>query len=523
MKMSPANTKKGMKTRLTHFFADCFWVLVSVILLAVMLDQANAALNPADFVERIDHPYYPLTPGTTYHFEGTLDRINVRAVTHELKIVQGVVCTVVRDRAISEGALSEESINWFAQDKHGNVWLFGEDSRHFDTQGDLTDTKGSWEAGRNLAEAGLMMPASPTVGQTYHQESAPGVADDLATVLAVNAGVVTPFGTFTNCILTRESSELTPDKVEQRYYAPGIGLVLTIQVEGGDERSELGTITRDPVAPADFVAGISHPYLPMIPGTTFRYLGSKDGRSLLEEIIVTHESKMILGVSCTVVRDRMSVEGLLEEENVDWFAQDKEGNVWYFGEITQQFDPNGLVLPTGGSWEAGKFGAEPGIIMPSRAKLKQTYLQERAPGVALDMATVVGIGVEARLKIGVFKDCLVTRDFSLLHLGEVEERYYAPGVGLILSVVLEGGIGRLELASVEPTPPPHLQIIPTVDKASVSLLLSGIPGRAYVVESSSDLIAWDSLFTNTLSGNQTTFFLTNSLKDARQFFRSTSR
>ena len=507
----------------SQFYSALFnWLRAFDLILvgAIAVNEARAAVNPSDFVRTVDHPYYPLAPGTTYHFEGTLDATSVRIVTHETKVVQGVVCTVVRERAISEGVVSEESLDWFAQDKEGNVWFFGEDSRHFDANGVLTNTQGSWEAGVNGAVAGMIMPALPQLGQTYQQEFAPGVAEDMATVLELTAGVQTPFGTFAHCMLTREFSRLSPEEIEQRYYAPGIGLVLAIQVSGESEQLELGTITREPVSPSSFVEGVDHPYYPLIPGTTQLYEGSKQGFPVFQEISIADGAKVILGVKCTVVHERVMVGGILTDENIAWFAQDLQGAVWNFGELTKQLNANGVVLSTDGSWEAGKFGAEPGIIMPARPKLNQTYLKERAPGVALDMATVTLVRAEVRLRLGIFSDCLVTRDFSPLHPGEVEENYYAPGVGLILSVAPEDPGGRLELASVHPIPRPRLRMLPVQGTNGVTLSLTGFPGQTYSVETSTDLVSWKPFLTDTVGRHRVDYGLTNAISNARQFYRS---
>jgi hypothetical protein len=494
---------------LFSLFLACLGVAVAHV--------SQAAVNPADFVRLVDNPYYPLIPGTTFHFESSSDRLDINSITHETKVIQGVTCTVVHNRAILEGVLSEESFDWFAQDKDGNVWFFGEDSREFDQNGVVIGTQGSWEAGKNGAEVGLIMPAHPQVNQSYRQERAPGVAEDMGTVLALDAGVEVAFGSFTNCIRTRDISPLRPGEVEENFYAPGIGLIRSVQVQGGSENFELGTITREPVNPADFVTRVDHSYYPLNPGAVYRYEGTKDGKPVIDEFVVLQATKLILGVTCTVVRNRTTVNGLLEEDNLDWFAQDKDGNVWYFGEDSKKFD-NGVVISTEGSWEAGVNGADPGIIMPSRPKVNQTYLQERAPGTALDMATVLALDAGAELALGPFTNCIITREFSPLHPGKAELTYYAPGIGFILSVNDAGG-ERLELVSVQPQTNPRLQII-RPETNQITIGLNGFPGQTYRVETSIDLVSWSPLFTNTLSGNRLDHSLTNASNNPRQFFRA---
>ena len=503
----------------SRLFKFWCWAVWPVFVPSLAAGPTRAAVNPSDFVSHVDNPYYPLVPGTTSHFEGSVDRIDIIFVTHEIKVICGVRCTVVRDRAIVNGLLSEDTFDWYAQDKAGNVWLFGEGSSHFDASGTVITTAGSWEAGVNGAAPGMIMPANPQVNQTYRQELAPGVAEDMATVLALDARVEVPFGTFFNCMQTRDFSPLNPGQAELNYYAPGIGLVRTVQTEGGDEWFELGGITREPINPADFVARVDHPYVPLVPGTTLRYEGTIGIQSVVREVFVTLETKVILGVTCTVVSERTSTDGVLTEDTLDWYAQDHDGNVWFFGEETRKPGINGVIIRTEDSWEAGRFGAQPGIIMPAHPKLQQTYLQERAPGVALSMATVWAVDTGPVLALGSFTNCVGTRVFSPLRPGEGEYRYYAPGIGLILAVMLKGDAERLELVSVHPRGAPSLRIARRVGANEIDLILYGVPRTTYVLEISGDLVSWQPFLTNTLSGNQLEYPLTNVLNNARRFFR----
>ena len=150
------------------------------------------AIDPADFVTAIDNPYFPLTPGTTMIFEGSADDMPIRVettVTHETKTIMGVECVVVRDLGYEDGELTEDTIDWYAQDKEGNVWYFGEYSESIEN-GEVVDTHGSWEAGVDGAMPGVIMWADPKVGEPYSQEVAPGVAEDMAQV--VRTGETSP-------------------------------------------------------------------------------------------------------------------------------------------------------------------------------------------------------------------------------------------------------------------------------------------------------------------------------------------
>jgi hypothetical protein len=197
--------------------------------------------DPDDFVEGIDNPYLPLTPGRRWVYEsgGIEPERTTVTVTGDTKEVQGVTTTVVHDVVRdSEGRVVENTFDWFAQDRAGNVWYFGEDTTEYDDRG-RPDHSGSWEAGIDGAQAGLVMPAQPRVGDGYQQESFPGVAEDRGEVLSLDESVNVPFGSYTDVLQTEDTTPLEPGLVERKYYAPGVGLVLEETVLGGSERVEL--------------------------------------------------------------------------------------------------------------------------------------------------------------------------------------------------------------------------------------------------------------------------------------------
>src|SRR5215210_4661950 len=183
-------------------------------------------IKPADFTTKLDNEYFPLKPGTTFVYEGGAERGEM-TVTYDTKKVMGVECVVVDDRGYEDGKLIEKTYDWFAQDKQGTVWYFGEDTKEYEN-GAVVSTKGSWEAGVDGAKAGIIMPADPKVGQSYHQEYYPGEAMDMAKVLSLNASVRVPYGLFDRVLVTREWTPLEPSYDEHKYYARGVG-----QVYGG--------------------------------------------------------------------------------------------------------------------------------------------------------------------------------------------------------------------------------------------------------------------------------------------------
>jgi hypothetical protein len=134
----------------------------------------------------------------------------------------GVECVVVDDRAWEGGKLIEKTYDWFAQDNKGTVWYFGEDTKEYEN-GKVVSTKGSWEAGVDGAKPGIIMPADPKVGQSYHQEYYPGEAMDMARVLSLNESVTVPYGSFDHALETKEWTPLQPVFFEKKYYVRGVG------------------------------------------------------------------------------------------------------------------------------------------------------------------------------------------------------------------------------------------------------------------------------------------------------------
>jgi hypothetical protein len=201
----------------------------------------NPVINPANFSTTIDNPYLPLTPGKTFIYEATTEsgteHIEVH-VTNDTKVIMGVECIVVRDTVTVNGVVAEDTLDWYAQDTDGNVWYFGEESKEYE-DGDLVSLSGSFKAGKDMALPGIVMKGDPKVGDIYRQEYAIGEAEDMGQVLSLNASATVPYGSFNDCLETKDFSPSEPDVVEHKFYAPGIGVVLEETVQGGTERVEL--------------------------------------------------------------------------------------------------------------------------------------------------------------------------------------------------------------------------------------------------------------------------------------------
>ncbi len=209
-------------------------------------DGYNPVINPNNFVDKIDNQYFTLTPGTTFIYETKTENVTEHVevnVTNETKEILGVSCIVVRDTATLNGELVEDTFDWFSQDKDGNVWYFGEESKQY-AGGDLVGIEGSWKAGVDGAQPGIVMKASPQVNTMYRQEFALGVAEDMGEVLSLNGSATVTYGSFDNCLVTKDFSPLEPDVVENKYYAPNVGLVLTVDLETGDREELVDIVTK---------------------------------------------------------------------------------------------------------------------------------------------------------------------------------------------------------------------------------------------------------------------------------------
>ena len=217
--------------------------------------SALPTFDPDNFVTVVDNPHYPLRPGTTY-FNASPERFFVDnlTVTRDTIEILGVTCVVVEDLAYEGGELVERTLDYFAQDKQGNVWYLGEDSTHFE-DGKPVSTEGSWRAGTPGQHAGIIMLADPQVGDFYKQEQAPGVAEDQAVVISLNASVDVPYGSFSDLLQTDDTTPLEPGFLEKKFYAEGIGLLQEIPNDG--PQVDLLKIRLEGTAAADAIEGMA--------------------------------------------------------------------------------------------------------------------------------------------------------------------------------------------------------------------------------------------------------------------------
>ncbi len=222
--------------------------------------------------------------------------------------------------------------------------------------------------------------------------------------------------------------------------------VLAITGCGGSSTSALPTGSEEATLdPADFSTEITNPYWPMAPGDRWIYRetdGSGDVQKV--EVTVTDETKTIDGIEARVVHDVVSQDGELVEDTFDWYAQDTDGNVWYLGEDTAEYE-NGKVKTREGSWEHGADGALAGIIVPADPQPGLSYREEYYKGHAEDGAEVLALDAVMNVPVGVFDGLLQTRNFSPLEPAFIEEKFYARDIGPVATVAVSGGTGREDL------------------------------------------------------------------------------
>jgi hypothetical protein len=204
-------------------------------------------LDPAAFSSRIDNPYWPMAVGSKWVYvetdgEGGRHR-SVVTVLGKTKRILGINARVVHDVVTADGELVENTYDWYAQDRHGNVWYLGEDTKEYEN-GKVSSTKGTWQAGVDGAQPGIVMPGRPKVGLAYRQEYYKGEAEDRAKVLSLDEQVTVSRGFFTRVLMTRDFTPLQPRLIEYKFYARGLGPVLTLTVSGGSDRAELVRFTR---------------------------------------------------------------------------------------------------------------------------------------------------------------------------------------------------------------------------------------------------------------------------------------
>lgn len=202
------------------------------------------------------------------------------------------------------------------------------------------------------------------------------------------------------------------------------------------------------VDPAHFTTTIDNPWFPLIPGTTYVYKGVKDGKALVDKFEVTSKTKVIDGVTCVVVSDQGFLDGKLAERTNDYYTQDDLGNVWYFGEDTQELNADGSVNNTSGTWHAGVNGAQPGVFMQATPVIGASFRQEYLAGQAEDQFTVASLTAKATVPYGTYNNAMLTVETSALEPAVTDHKLYVKGIGEVSEVAATGPTEKAVLVSM---------------------------------------------------------------------------
>lgn len=246
--MKTTKAKIGFQkfSRFKKFWLLGFFVLLILVSKSFISREYNPRIDPANFVSEINNQYFSLKPGQTFSYSEKTkqgDEVIEVTVTNDKKLIMGVNTTVVRDTARLDGVIVEDTLDFFAQDRDGNVWYFGEEVDNYE-KGNLKDHSGSWEAGIDGAKPGITMMANPKVGESYRQEYYKDIAEDMGSIVALNKKITVAYGTFDNCIQTRDWSKIDPELNEYKYYCPDVGFLTAGDSveEPGSEKLELTSI-----------------------------------------------------------------------------------------------------------------------------------------------------------------------------------------------------------------------------------------------------------------------------------------
>ena len=196
-----------------------------------------------------------------------------------------------------------------------------------------------------------------------------------------------------------------------------------------------------------YSANVTNEWFPLAPGSVYRYRGVKDGEPSREVMTVTHRTRTLDGAETIVVKDLLYLRGRLEERTRDYYTQDDDGNVWYFGEDTAELDAKGRVTTREGTWHAGVDGAKPGIFMYAHPRVGQSARQEYLKGQAEDHFAVLRRGIAVTVPFKAFRGALLTKEWTPVEPGVLDHKYYARGIGTVLEQTVKGGNERNELVS----------------------------------------------------------------------------
>ncbi|WP_426561550.1 hypothetical protein ACPPVT_14890 [Angustibacter sp. McL0619] len=209
-----------------------------------------------------------------------------------------------------------------------------------------------------------------------------------------------------------------------------------------------GASYRPQIRPSDFSPDVTNPFFPLPVGRTYVYTGVKDGKRAVDLVLASARTRMVDGVRTRIVQDRLYLAGVLEERTADYYAQDRCGNVWYFGEDTAELDAHGQVTSTEGSFHAGVDGAQPGVFMQRRPQLGRWFRQEWYAGQAEDTFRAVARHVEVTVPFGSFHDALRTEERTALEPRVLDNKFYVQGIGVVSEASVTGPREVLRLVEI---------------------------------------------------------------------------
>lgn len=445
------------------------------------------------------HPHFPLNPGHRLILEGqdaggqivlTITALNQ---TKPITLQTGgkprtITARVVEEREVVNGALNEVGRFWYARSlETGDVYFFGEEV-DFYFNGEIVGQTRLWEAGVDGALPGILMPRTFLLGARYHQNQA-ATALNGAENIAMGVTMVTPAGSFSNCVQIRDTDLLRPDLgTTTKTYAPGIGLINDHDVLRLRE-VRFGAVGLP--AGCSFTPFSHHPLFPISPGRRLQLAGTENGKAILLTITVLNEIRTIpvtiAGESHTVptrvVEERKTADGQLVEVSRNLYAQCLEtGDVHFFGKEVDRY-ASGVIVGHEGSWLAGAGGTEAGIIMPANFTVGARYFQQTVPGVANDLAVNSASGLTVMVPAGTFSNCVrITVTNSLQANSASREMTWAPEVGLI------NDRNALRLTSF--TDPNLVSGVPVLSIQDALLLTWPFTDQPFQLQSSSDLQTW---------------------------------
>jgi hypothetical protein len=238
--------------------------------------------------------------------------------------------------------------------------------------------------------------------------------------------------------------------------AAGMLATALVAPTSSEAATAAGTAThRHHPPPSAFTHGrVDNPWFPLKPGTKWVYRGSDEGDRTRDVVIATYRTRVIDGVRCRVVFDRVWTNGRLSERTRDFYAQTKRGTVWYFGERTETLNRHGGVTTREGSFTSGVEGAEAGVFMTAHPRTGPSYFQEYYPGHAMDRFTVVRLGANVSVPLLSSDQALLTRETTPLEPGVVDHKYYVRDIGDVREVTVKGGSERLSLVTMTHLPGP---------------------------------------------------------------------